>query len=432
MDDGFDIEPPHPLTAIERAQAIGTILKDAARRARLSKRHRGHLPTNYLGTQRRRSFARFAKLTSFVLLVAVPSLLVIVYYAFVASDQFTAETRFTVRGGLPPKLDTIGAITGLPSVLVMQDTQVILNFILSRDMVEQLDRAIGLRKIYGAAQIDPVSRLSHDATIEKLVRYWHSMVDFSLRMPAGIVALEVRAFKPADSQRIAEAALAACETLINSMNDQMIRDTLAGSEMERQRAEAHLAEARANLERARNAEGLLSGDKAAEALNGLVAKARAELSDMEQQYEAQRAYVNDDAPQIRVLKAKIDAANEAIRQLRGHLTQTDADDGVRPLTGSISRLNYLTLENTVAERLYASALALREHAQLAAEAKLLYLNVSVAPARAEAARYPRRVLNSIIFAGLDLCGWFALIQLAGLLRRRLEPYFGVQMRVKAL
>src|SRR6195952_1682394 len=118
-------------------------------------------------------------------------------------------------------------------------------------------------------------------------------------MPAGIVVFTVKAFSPDDATRIADAALEASEILVNQMNDQMIKDTIDVSEKERQGAEANLATTRANLEKARNEEGMLSADKSADALNGLITQVRGELAKFQQDYDTQRRYVTDNSPVIR-------------------------------------------------------------------------------------------------------------------------------------
>jgi capsule polysaccharide export protein KpsE/RkpR len=40
----------------------------------------------------------------------------LIYYAFIASDQYLAEAKFTVSGGEPAKLDGVGAFLGIPAI----------------------------------------------------------------------------------------------------------------------------------------------------------------------------------------------------------------------------------------------------------------------------------------------------------------------------
>ncbi len=333
-----------------------------------------------------------------------------------------SEARFTVRGGMPPKLDGIGSLTGVPSILIIQDTQIIMNYIQSRSMVEQLEKSVGLRALYSAPSVDFVSRLKAKAKIEKFTRYWKSMVDLSVQMPSGIVVFTVKAYSPEDAARITDAALESSEILVNQMNDQMIADTLSVGEKERRRAEANVAATRAALERARNQEGTLSAEKSADAYGGLITSVRGDLAKMQQDYETQRRYVGTDSPVVRNLQAKISAANEEIAKLQANLTRDPdaAAGGGKTLAGSLSRLEYATLENQIAEKMYASSLTLLEGARLASETKLMYINIFVRPVPAQEAKYPRRLLDIGLFLAAALALWGAVVGILGLIKNKLS------------
>ena len=74
--------------------------------------------------------------------------------------------------------------------------------------------------------------------------------------------------------------------------------------------------------------------------------------------------------------------------------------GSKVLSGSMSRLDYAQLNNDIAERIYAGALAALEQATLATQIKLMYINDFVRPVPAEEAKYPRRALDiSLVFGG---------------------------------
>ncbi len=343
-----------------------------------------------------------------MLLFVLPSSIALIYFFVIASDQYSAETRFTLGGGMPPKLDTIGALTGLPSGLVMQDTQIILNYLLSRAIVERLDHSIGLRKLYSDDSIDPLSRFNAGAPVEKLQSYWKAHIDFSVHMPGSIVTLKVWAFSRQDAVKITDAIIVACEELVNSMNERTIHDTVDLSETERERAFSSFASARSFLEVARNTEGMLSADNAAESLNELLTRARGQLGVLEQEFNAQKRYVSQDAPQLRTLLARIEATQVVIKSLESHLTAGEALEG-SPLTKSMSRLDYLNLENNVAEKIYSSSLVLFEHARLAAESRILYLNVFVRPFLPDRADFRHRNSGFIWFLFINLTVYFTFI-----------------------
>ena len=348
-------------------------------------------------------------MVTFALMVVVPSVASAIYYGLIASDQYVSETRFTVRGGVQPKLDAIGALTGVPSIQIIQDTQVIMNYMQSRALIEALDAKVGLRALYSNADIDRFSRLDPKKPIEKILKYWKSMVDVSVQMPSGIVVMDVRAFTPEDSVRIAKAVLEESEALVNDMNDRMRNDAVALSRAEQTHANEQLAAARTALEQARNTEGTLNAEASADAINALIASVKSDLVKMQQEYEAQKRYVSENAPQMRNTQTRIAAANQQIAFLQSQLTVTAGSGGSAPVvSASMNKLDYLEFQSKVAEKIYTAATVSAERARIVSESQLMYINAFVAPVAPEEARYPHRAFTIVLISLGALAAWGAL------------------------
>lgn len=403
----------------ERSQLIAEALSDAARRMRFSTRGRRSLSSGGFRARPGQRAQQIFYLVSFVVMVAIPILGAAVYYGLIASDQYAAEARFTVRGGSAPKLDSLAALTGVPTMQIIQDTQIVINFIESRAIVEELDQKINLRHMFSRSGIDFFSRFNPQKPIEKLLRYWKTMVDTSVQMPSGIVVLTVRAFSPEDATKIADGILDASEKLINEMNDRMRRDAVALSELEQQRAGERLTQARVALEKARNDEGMLSAEGTADAVNGLISAARSDLLKMQQEYETQKRNVSISAPQMRYLQTRINATNEQIALLQEKLTSTTDKADAKAISNVMSKLNHLELDRQISEKLYSSTVATLERARLSSESKTLYINSFVLPVLPQEAKYPRRFLNICGIAAASLLIWGLLCGLTALVRNNI-------------
>ncbi len=421
MSDESVTQVPSVFSSKERAALVARALSDAARRARFStKSRRGRVSTSYRARRSQR-LARLMQIATFILFVAIPGVAASVYFGLIAADQYTAEARFTVRGGLPAGMDTVGSLTGAPGMLIVQDTQVIINYVTSRALVEQLMKSVGLSRLYQDPDADWLSRLGPHKSIERIVQYWKQHVETTIQMPAGIVVMTVKAFKPEDAVAIADAVLASSESLVNNMNDQMKGDAINLAKKERERAQDNLAKARAELERSRNAEGMLSAKEASSAVTDLITQVRGQQIKLQQDYDSMHRVVRADAPQMRNLQSRIDSAKQQVAKLEATLTSTKPDKGGAdsPLSGSMSRLDYASLNNDIAERIYAGALAALEHATLASETKLMYINTFVTPVLPQEAKYPRRVIDILIVIGAGLGVWLAALGLIALLRKGL-------------
>ena len=406
-------------SALDRVRQVSQELSLAARRARMSSRARKS-SSGGLNARRGAAAMRWFTILSFCILVAAPSLAGAAYYGLIASDQYVSVADFTVSGGEAPAPDGLGALTGIPAIAVIQDTQIVVNYVHSRAAVDKLEASAGIRALYALPEIDALARFDMSKPIEKFVKYWQGMSSMTIKMPAGIVELQVRAFRPADAQKLAQATLDLCEHLVNEMNDRLNQDAVTTAEQELRRSAARLAEASAALEKARNDSGVLDAAKTADSLQKLITETRSGLLTMQQQYQVQLRYVLPKAPQMAALKSRIDVTREQISGLEAKLTSSRAHAGGDPtLSAAMTTFGELDLERQIAERLYAGAAASLELARMNAERKMMYLKTFVAPAAAQEPLYPKRVL----YAGLILAGslalWGALCGLAVTVRNHM-------------
>lgn len=387
--------------ALRRAEALSEALADAARRLRISKRTRRVSGTGSFRMRRHARLFRAAFIASFVLVVAIPSLVASVYFGLIASPQYTSEAKFAVRTGEMPKMDGMGAMTGIPAAKIAQDTQVVTSFIESRAIVEALEQRIDLRTLYSTSDADWYARFNRDKPIEKFVKYWKSMTDVSIHVSSGIVTFSVRAFTAEDAKRIADNVIQLSEALVNEMNSRMLLSTVADAEREFARAADRLGRARREYQRVRNAEGFLDANQAGQALGELVTVLQGERLRLQQEYDTQRKSVSPTAPQMRTLSARIKALDDQIAELEAKMTtqrSTSVTDKV--LSESMTKFAQLDLERRIAERQYTAAAAALQMARATSERQLVYLVAFVQPSVPQEPRYPRRALfTSAIVAG---------------------------------
>ena len=409
-----------PSGALARAGRAAIALGQKARRARRG--WRGRRVEDRVAFHRRPGARawRIFLVVSFVLVFLLPSAGAIGYFGWLASPQYVVETRFTVQSGAPPRVDSIGTLVGIPAQSIAQDTQVVADYIVSRSMVEALQERIDLRGLYSRDGIDWIARLAPDDSIERLVDYWKSMTDVSIQISSGIVAVRVRAFSAPDALRIMETVVTLSESLVNEINRRMRRDQIASAEDEFARANRRLVQARLELQRARDAEGMLDAGQTGKALGDLLTQLRAEGLRLRQDYETQLKSVNASAPQMRELETRLRVISEHIRELEAKLTNRAVPAAPGSVVSvAISRFAERDIERRIAEKQYASATAALEAARIVAERKLVYIAAFLGPALPESARYPKRWLWSLGTVGGALMAWFALCGFAAAVRNHM-------------
>src|SRR6478735_12312301 len=126
-----------------------------------------------------------------LLTVAVPTVLVALYYAFWASDIYISEAQFVVRSPDRPAATSLGnLLQGTGFAKSQDDSHTVREYILSRDALRALDEQMGIKSAYGSSRVDIFSRfagLDFDDSFEALHRYYQNKVDVQTDSTSSIV-----------------------------------------------------------------------------------------------------------------------------------------------------------------------------------------------------------------------------------------------------
>lgn len=407
------------LTATKQSREVAARLSVTARKLRFSTSRRSQL-FKAVGLRPRplEQVIQKVSLFSAVLLLVVPNLASIYYFTCVASDQYQSEARFTVRSSSPALgKNQLAKVTGLPTTQIVQDTQIVTNFIQSKDMLTALEGKIDLRKIYGDSSIDPIARLKKDASSEKLLDYWEDIVSVKVDANSGIVTVKLRAFSAADSQRVLQAVVEASEGAVNEVNNRIWRDVIATAQTNLDNAKNQLQTAREHLLSARNQSGVLSVEGSSTILSTLISTVQTERIGLQQKYDAMLGTVSADAPQMRILKREIDSKQKQLDQLNSQIAgQNKSEQNLADVSVDLSQRE---LEQSLAEQQFATSMKTLEQVQFVSKQQLLYLDTFLAPSLPDEAEYPKRALWIGIILAASLAIWGIVVGVLSNIRSRL-------------
>ncbi|MBV9860307.1 MAG: hypothetical protein JO038_09430 [Alphaproteobacteria bacterium] len=339
------------------------------------------------------------RLISFLCCVVLPAIAAGYYYFFWASDQYIAEARFGVRAAETsrPEIGSLGALSmGMGPTRVDSDSYVIVQYVASRAMVDNLRAKFDFAAMFARPSADWPARLSLPATAEELDDYWKDHIDAFYDQTSGIIDVKVRAFTPQDALKLADAVTAASEQLVNQLSARARADIVRNSEEEVKKTETRLTAILAKIRQFRDAQGVIDPRKSAETSSTLAARLRDELVKAKSEMGTLRAYLSADAPSVKVLEARIRAMDTQLRALQGEVTGTataQAQPGqadTPPLSGKIGTYEELESDRIFAERAYQRSLETLDRARENADRQQEYLATFVSPTLPEEALYPRR------------------------------------------
>ncbi|MCY1740360.1 capsule biosynthesis protein [Ensifer sp. SL37] len=362
---------------------------------------------------------RASVIISAIFFLAAPNAFAVLYYGFIASDQFQSETRFTVRTSAPALgKDQLGKATGIPSAKIVQDTQIVAEFITSKGMIDALSESIDIRSIYAAPGADVLSRLEDEASAEDLLSYWQDMVSAAISPASGIITVKVRAFSADDAQRILIEVVRAAESAVNNMNARIWRDVTQTAQENQDRAAVQLRIARENLQAARNKTGMLSIEGTASVLTALIGNIERERLELQQRYEVQSQSVAKDAPQLVVLHREIVSKERQIKELQGQLAGSTVGQDQTLADASVT-FAQRQMEQNLAEKQFSASVKTMEQIKFVSRQQLLYLDSFLSPDRPDSPKFPKRFFWIVATFLSSLVAWGAVLSGLALIRRRI-------------
>ncbi len=405
--------------ALQRSRGIAARLSVSARKLRSSTSNSSQL-FKAVGLKQRLSERLFTVVSiglTVIILLGSNSLSV-VYYGFLASDQYQSEARFTVRSAMAALgKDQLGKVTGLPSAKIVQDTQIVTNYIHSREIIDFLEKKVSVRAVYSNPSIDFRSRLADHAKAEDLLKYWDKMVTVKVSPSSGIITVSVRAFSPGDAQNILRAIILASEDMVNDVNKRMWQDVIATAEANLKGATENLQTAQASLQSARQKAGILDVASSAQLLTNLTSTIQAEKMKLEQQYDSNLANVSSEAPQMKVLRNEILSKEKQLATLNSQLAGTS--DSSKSLANISVDLSQAELNVSLGQKQFASSVGTLEQVQFVSRQQLLYLDAFLQPTYADSSEYPKRGFWIAAIGALSLLLWATLLGILSMLRTQL-------------
>jgi capsular polysaccharide transport system permease protein len=344
---------------------------------------------------------------SLLIVVFLPVFSAGLYLFGFASDQYTVETRFTVRTLSPD--DRSKPEASVPNVLSMsgllssQDADIVANYIQSRSVIEDVEKRLDIKAVFRRPEADFLMRLPANASAEDLTQYWKGMVSVYVENSSGIVTLAVRAFRREDALALANAILKSSEALVEDLSLHVRTDLVKHAEAELHHSEDMVRSALGDLQTYRNTQGLIDPVKNADATGKLLMQLLGDKIQAESQLFVSLRTTGPDAPGVAPLKAKLDSINMQIADLQQQMA--GSRDAKSNLAALISQFEELDLKRQFAEKLYALTQEGLTRARLLAERRNVYLAVFVPPSLPEDFSYPLRYSSFFLIAAVAFLTW---------------------------
>ncbi len=351
--------------------------------------------------RRSRTLGLLAALTA-----VLPVIAVAIYVFLIATPMYTTEVRFSIRGSeASSSASSMGSMLASGGGVLggLVDGYAARDFIASRDAMVRLQSRVDLRALLAHPNADPLVRLPADATEDELFDAYRTRVTARYNMMEQIVVLDVQAFSPADSETIARALIEVTEEFADQMNLRARTDALKASEAEVGNAEKRAADARIEMARWRDANGIVDPTADVTMINGLIGQLETQLTGSQNELAAIDATGARDHPRRRSLMTEIQTTKDRIAELRKRLGGAGS-----AAANQISRFEALKIAQEYAEQNLTAARQSLDFTRRAMLRQQKYVAVVAAPHADGRPSYPTPFTSllaaAIIGIGLSFFG----------------------------
>ena len=345
----------------------------------------------------------------FLLCVALPTAMAIVYFGLVASDVYISESRFVVRSPQKPTVSGLGALLqGVGFSKAQDDSYTVHDYVLSRDALKEIDNKLGVAKAYSSSNVDIFNRfgaVDFDNSFEALYKYYQKKVDVQQDTASSISTVTVRAYTAQDAFNINQKLLELSEGLVNRLNERGRQDLIRSAAAEVAEAEKKSKIAASALSAYRNAKGVVDPERQATVQLQQVAKLQDELIATKTQLAQLKTFTPQN-PQIQALELRARTLQNEIDMETNKVTGGD-----RSLANKAADFQRFALDREFAEKQLASALASLESARNDAQRKQVYIERIVQPSLPDIAMEPKRMRSILATFVLGLVAWGILSML---------------------
>jgi len=323
----------------------------------------------------------------FVLWVAGPVMTSGWYLYFQAEDQFASTVGFSVRKEeVVSPVELFGGIADV-ATSGSSDSDILHEFIGSQEMVQALERRLGLSALYAKPVRDPVFAYDPTGTIEDLLDYWRSMVRVTYDSTTELIEVRALAFAPDDARAIATGVYEESARLIEELSTIAQDDAIAFASAELNRAVERLKTAREAVTAFRSRTQIVDPTADLQGQMGLLSTLEQQLAEALIQADLLRESTRLEDPRITQAELRIEVIEARIADERSKLGHDGSGDDY---ASKLAEYERLSVDREFAEQAYTAALATYDQALAEARRKSRYLAAYIKPTLAEASEFPRK------------------------------------------
>ncbi|MGL6315387.1 Wzz/FepE/Etk N-terminal domain-containing protein [Vibrio sp. WXL103] len=343
------------------------------------------------------------KESTFIIFVVIPVAIFAIYLSLFASPRYESRTQIIVQQ--PDELATMDAgmalLSGLGVNTSNKDTQLVNAYVYSNDMIQYLDKNIGIRKHF-EENGDYFSRMHSWYSLEKFIEYFEKRVTVEVNDKSQVITVRTQAFTPSFAKQFSEAIADRAEWYINDIGHKLAQAQLDFINGEHKLVESRLQAAQLELLDFQQRYSLLNPEADGLALSKIAYQLEGQIVSKNAELQALSQIMSVNAPQVILLENQIKALRAQLQEEKERLTKQTVDDDLAtsslPVSEILTKFSDLKIELELALKAYTSSTISLEKSRIEAYRQLKYLVIVESATTPEENAYPRVIYNTFLFS----------------------------------
>lgn len=310
-----------------------------------------------------------------LLYIGLPLLAIVLISWLMTSRFYSADATFIVQS--EASQDTLSGAAFFGSGNEMSEGFRVREFILSKEMMDRMEKELGFLTYFSQKEIALFSRYHAPAGINNdPYRYYLSKVSVSADIQQGMLRLNVKAQDREKAEFFAKRILEFAEQHVNKISVRMQQERIQWLENDVKAAQENLAAVRLSLLKVQHIQKDIEPQETITAIYKLIAGFETQLAEAKAEYDQLMANGLDQNPMIPRLAAKIAVLKKQIGEQRNRLSSKLGSQGS---SESLPVFEDLRLQGEMARMRWEAALQTLQQGKLQALRERRYLVVISQP-----------------------------------------------------
>lgn len=366
-----------------------------------------------IATRRRRKLGLLlVRLAFFIML---PTLLAGYYFYKVATPMYATESSFLIiqnegSGGAGP----LGGL--LPTQFATStDAIAVQGYLQSKDAMLRLDADLGFKSHFKEADVDPIQRLSENATNEEAYKLYKKNIKIGYDPTEGMIRMEVIAADPQLSAQFSHRLINYAQERVNSLSQQKRDGTMGDAVQALEKAQLARRDSQTALIKLQVENGI-DPEAVIASLRGNITQYETLLIEKELELSALLDNQNPNRAKVEGVQADIRRLSQLIVRLNDRMNKSTSEKPSLARQAVLLQLAQADLASTDMNLQVSNGVL--EQSRTEAGRQVRYLTIAVDPVASEEPSYPRSFENTIL-AFLIFGGIYMMISLtASILREQ--------------